>query len=200
LDQLSKQYLIDFYTSRLMLHGDRPEALRWTPSGQVARYEAISQISDSIHGSRVLDYGCGKGDLYAHWLSKGIRPIYTGVDITPELIELARLKYRECDFWVLDIEDGALESEFELGFVCGVFNNRVEGSTQSLKNSISLLFRHVTEGLAINAVSSLSRNKDIDINYVDPDELLAFTRENVTANAQMRLDLVEGDIFLFLYK
>ena len=200
MDQLSKEYLIDFYTSSLMLHGDRPEALRWTPSGQVARYEAISRLSDSIHGASVLDYGCGKGDLYAHWLSRGIKPCYTGLDITPELIELARLKYPECDFRVHDIEDGPLDREFDLGFICGVFNNRVEGSTESLKNSIGLLFGHVTEGLAINAISSHCRDRDIDINYVDPDELLACTRANITTNAELRLDLVEGDIFLFLYK
>ncbi|MFC1549299.1 class I SAM-dependent methyltransferase [Nitrospirota bacterium] len=200
MDQLSKDYLIDFYTSRLMLHGDRPEALRWTPSGQVARYEAISQLSGSIQGKRVLDYGCGKGDLYAYWLTKDIRPMYTGLDITPELIELARLKYPECDFMVHDIEEEPLESKFALGFVCGVFNNRVEGTTESLKNSIRLLFDNVTEGLAINAISSLSRDRDIDINYVDPEDLLLYTRENITSNAQLRLDLVEGDIFLFLYK
>jgi len=200
LNPVAKEYLIDFYTRNLKFHGDRPEALRWSPSGQQARYKAISNLSDSIDGRRVLDYGCGKGDLYEYWTSRGIRPCYTGLDITPELIAMAKLKFPECDFSLIDIEDGPLDREFELGFICGVFNNRVDGCTESLKNSMSLLFGHVTEGLAVNAISSHCRIRDIDINYVDPDELLKFTKENITSNAQLRLDLVQGDLFLFLYK
>lgn len=196
----SKEVLIDFYTSQLMLHGDRPEALRWSPSGQVIRYAALCHLSGTIHQARVIDYGCGKGDLYGYWASKGIKPRYTGLDITPELIELARLKYPECTFNVHDIEDGPLDDEFELGFICGVFNNKVEGATKSLKNSMRLLFGHVTEGLAVNALSSNCLHKDFQINYVDPDELLDYTKRRITSNAELRLDMVEGDIFLFLYR
>jgi len=200
MEQLAKEYLIDFYTNRLMLHGDRPEALRWSPAGQIARYDALSLISDSLHGKSVIDYGCGKGDLYAHWTSRKIRPQYTGIDINPELIELARLKYPECEFRVQDIEDSPLDRVFELGFICGVFNNRVEGATESLKNSMRLLFESVTEGLAVNAVSTKCTVRDIDINYVDHEELLGYAGKHITCNAEMRLDIVAGDIFLFLYR
>jgi len=196
----SRDFLIDFYTTQLMIHGDSPAALRWSVSGQLTRYEALGHLSDSINGAKVIDYGCGKGDLYGYWKSKGIRPDYTGLDITPELIELARLKYPECGFRVHDIEDGPLDASFDLGFICGVFNNRVEGATESLMNSMALLFDHVTEGLAINAISSLCVHKDYQINYIDPEELLNYASMHVTSNAEMRLDLVDGDIFLFLYK
>ena len=200
MEPASKDFLIDFYTSQLMLHGDRPEALRWTPSGQRARYSALGHLSNPIDGKRVIDYGCGKGDLYGYWLSKGIRPEYTGLDITPELIELAKLKYPECTFEVHDIEDAPLMTSFDLGFICGVFNNKVEGATESLKNSMRLVFEHVTTGLAVNAMSIHCLHKDVQINYVDPEDLLGYAREHVTSNAQLRLDLVEGDIFLFLYR
>lgn len=200
MEQASKEVLIDFYTSQLMLHGDRPEALRWSPSGQVIRYDALCQLSDSINGASVIDYGCGKGDLYGYWISRGIKPRYTGLDITPELIELARLKYPQCNFNVQDIEETPLEDEFDLGFICGVFNNRVDGATGSLKNSMRLLFDRLKVGLAVNALSSNCLHKDFQINYIDPDELLDYAKRKITSNAELRLDMVKGDIFLFLYK
>jgi hypothetical protein len=35
MDELSKKYVISFFDKNLMLHGDRPEAVRWSPKRQI---------------------------------------------------------------------------------------------------------------------------------------------------------------------
>jgi len=34
MDELAREYVISFFDRNLLLHGDRPEAVRWTAKGQ----------------------------------------------------------------------------------------------------------------------------------------------------------------------
>lgn len=199
MDPLEREFLANFYTKQLRAHGDRPEALHWSLQGQMQRFSAIVDLIKPTKGSTLLDYGCGKADLYNYMLQKGIRTKYTGVDITPGFIEMAQEKYPECDFHVHDIEDGPVYGgTFDFTVVCGVFNNRVAGATASMLNSLRLLFRQTAKALVMNGLSALARQKDYELNYIDPDELLAYVSTNVTHNASVRLDIIEDDLFLIL--
>ena len=93
MDELSKDYLISFYNNLLKRHGDSPEALRWTPKGQMLRYHQLLEIGTSIDGASILDFGCGKGDFLGFMKAMGIEVKYTGLDINQKLIELAKKKY-----------------------------------------------------------------------------------------------------------
>ncbi len=200
MDKLSKEYLIDFYSRNLMLHGDRPEALRWTPEGQIQRYEALLNIAPSINGQRVLDYGCGKGDLYSFMKARGIKCHYTGTDINPELISLAAKKNPECDFFVLDIEEEDLKETFDYIFVCGVFNNKVQGTTDSMKSSLSSLFRFTRKGLAVSLLTSVTPVTTSDVTYHDPGDVLNYLTRNITPYLKLYHAYAPDDMLFFLYK
>jgi SAM-dependent methyltransferase len=200
MDRLAKDYLLSFYTTLLKTHGDRPEALRWTKKGQRLRYGLLLEIAETLEGRKVLDYGCGKGDFYGFLRERNIGVDYTGLDINPDLIELAKRKYPECTFRVFDIEEENLDEYYDYIFVCGVFNNRVEGAGDTMLKIISKLFHHVGEGLAVTGISSHSPHRDIDINYVCPEETLGFALKYLTPYVALRLDVVPYDFTLFLYK
>lgn len=200
MDGLSKEYLISFYDKNLQLHGDRPEALRWSPEGQRARYCLMLEVAQSLGGRRVLDYGCGKGDFYGFLRDRGIDLTYVGMDINPKLIDLARSKYPGCDFRVFDIEEQPLRETFDYVFLCGVFNNRVEGVTDTMKNVLLRLFRHTREALAVNALSAYTPDKAPELHYVSPEELMAFAMERLTPHVTVRHDRVPNDFTMFLYR
>jgi SAM-dependent methyltransferase len=200
MDSLTKDYLISFYDRTLLMHGDRPEALRWSPEGQRARYGLMLDITESLNGKKVLDYGCGKGDFYGFLKDRNINVDYTGTDINPRLIGLARRKYPECAFRVFDIEEEALKEAFDYIFLCGVFNNRVEGVVDTLKNVLSGLFPHCREALALNALSIHTPEKAVELHYACPEELLTFALKNLTPYVALRHDRVPGDFTMFLYR
>jgi 2-polyprenyl-3-methyl-5-hydroxy-6-metoxy-1,4-benzoquinol methylase/glycosyltransferase involved in cell wall biosynthesis len=78
-------------------------------------------------GSRILDVGCGSGWLSEYFARLGY--IVHGIDISPELIEMARDRVTrvgydvdhetklQCTFAVHDIESAALDEQFD-GVVC----------------------------------------------------------------------------------
>ncbi len=200
MDCLAKEYLVSFYSKNLALHGDRPEALRWSPEGQRIRYGVMLDAFPNISGKRVLDYGCGKGDLYGFIKRRGLDVSYTGIDINPELINLAIRKYPEARFIASDVEETPLEEEFDIVFICGVFNNKVEGVEESMRNVLSALFEKTAETLAVNALSSHARDKAVELNYTSPEELSSFVRENLTPHVELIQGYLPEDFTLVLHK
>jgi SAM-dependent methyltransferase len=200
MDDLTKEYLISFYGKNLLIHGDRPEALRWTAHGQAMRYGLMLEIAKDLKGKKILDYGCGKGDFYAFLKEKNIDVDYTGFDINAELIELAKRKYPECKFSVFDIEEEDLKEDFDYIFLCGVFNNRVEGIEDTIRNVLIRLFGHVREGLSFNGLSSHNPEKDTELNYLSPEEMLSFAVKNLSPYVSFRLDRIPHDFTMFVYR
>ena len=83
MDPYSKDQLLSFYNFHLKTFGDRPEALRWTPHGQLKRYHMLADITSAaaLDNATVLDYGCGTGNFYKFLKRRGINVKYTGADI-----------------------------------------------------------------------------------------------------------------------
>jgi 2-polyprenyl-3-methyl-5-hydroxy-6-metoxy-1,4-benzoquinol methylase len=72
MDPLGKKELLSFYGRHLRDFGDSPQAVRWTPEGQIRRYETLLSITGDLSGKTILDFGCGKGDLFGFLKDKGI--------------------------------------------------------------------------------------------------------------------------------
>jgi SAM-dependent methyltransferase len=199
MDELSKEYVISFFDRNLMLHGDRPEAVRWTKPGQLLHYRAMLDIGD-ISGKKILDFGCGKGDFYQFLKDSGISVEYSGFDINEKLIAAARLKYPDADFRVFDTDRHVLDEDFDYIFLCGVFNLRVDGLDEVIRDTLKQLFVRCRIGLAFNALSAHNPRKDFELNYTSPGELFAFAIENLSPFVSLRHDRMSYDYVMFIYK
>jgi SAM-dependent methyltransferase len=199
MDELSKEYVISFFDTHLMLHGDRPEAVRWTTVGQRAHYESMLDIGDTA-GKKILDFGCGKGDLYQFLQEREVPVEYTGCDINGKLITVAQNKYPGVDFRILDIDRDVLDEDFDFIFLCGVFNLRVEGLDEVIKDTLIKLFARCRIGLAFNALSAHNPKKDFELHYTSPEELFSFAVRNLSPYVSLRHDRMCYDFTLFIYR
>jgi SAM-dependent methyltransferase len=157
-------------------------------------------MAPDISGKKILDYGCGKGDLYQHIMESSIDVDYSGWDITPDLIALAKDKHPNAHFEVASAEESRPDDRFDLVFVCGVFNNRVQGVHESMLNTLEALFEITDEALLINALSSHSRDKAVELHYASPEELSFFVSENLTPHYELRQDYLPGDFTMCVHK
>lgn len=199
MDPFAKNQLLSFYNFHLKKFGDRPEALRWTPQGQLKRYHTFLDIAPDLNNQKVLDYGCGIADFYKFLKRRDIHVRYTGVDINENFINLAKSKYPECSFKVMNIDEEPLEGYFDYIFICGVFNLSVPGVQNDLRNTLVSLFKRCNKGLALNALSSHTPLKDVELNYTSPEETVKFALENLSPSVVLRHDRIENDFTLFVY-
>lgn len=200
MDELSKEYLVSFYEKNLMLHGDRPEAVRWSAKGQLLHYESLMDIGRIEASDRILDFGCGKGDFYQFLRDRGLASAYTGYDINPGLISLAEKKYPAARFRVFDIDKDEIDGEFDYIFLCGVFNLRLSGLDEIIQSTLARLFSHCRKGLAYNAVSALNPKKDFEMHYTPPGDLLTFAVRNLSPYVSLRHDRMLYDFTMFVYR
>ena len=196
MDPYGKREVLDCFGRHLRHHGDAPQAVRWTPRGQQARYEAFLELCGDLAGKTLLDFGCGKGDLYGFLRERGVACRYTGVDIHPELVSLAQAKHPEVQFLARDVEEEPLGRTFDVVVACGVFNLRVGGIQQTVESVLPLLLGSAREALHANFLTARAPRHDVELHYVDPAWLLGFAREHLSPTAEVREDLVADDVFL----
>jgi len=199
MDDLTKEHIIDVYSKSLMLHGpSKSEAVFWSNKGQSARFNAIASLVPYKSGLSLLDYGCGLGDLHSHLRTSGFDIAYTGMDINPTLIEAARSKHPGVQFKVHDIERGGLSGSFDISVLCGVFNYKAEGVNESFINTLRLLMGKTRMRLIATALSSRAERKQYDLNYHDPDELLATLKSEVSHKAWIDVETVPDGIVIVI--
>ncbi len=198
MDPLGKKELLSFFDRHLKDFGDAPQAVRWTPGGQLRRYEALLRIAGDFSMKNILDFGCGKGDFYKFIKDRGIVSRYCGIDINENLIELARNKYPETEFMAMDIDESELDRKFDIVFVCGVFNLRIAGIEESMKAVLKKLFGLSREALHVNLLTHYIPQRNIELFYVKPEEILEFVIRELSPAVTLRH--VQEDIFLSIYR
>jgi 2-polyprenyl-3-methyl-5-hydroxy-6-metoxy-1,4-benzoquinol methylase len=200
VDDLSKEYIISYYNKRLQIFGDKPESLGWSPDGQILRFRSLLDIDNNIAGSKVLDFGCGKGDFYGYLREKGIDVRYTGFDINEKFISIAASGYPECSFRTFDINIDDLNEEFDYIFLCGVFNLKVQQLNDTIKTTLIKLFKNCRIAMAFNALSAYDTKKAFELNYLYPEEMFSFALKELSPYASIRHDRVLYDFTMFMYK
>ena len=118
---------IDFWRNRLAKVKEdglpsRYAMYRMTPEDEQAFYKRSAEVLSSYWGStsRVLDVGCGVGDL-VELLPEGTA--YLGIDLVPEFIQEAALTYthkQKVSFAVCDMTDLSQLKQLPGGFTLAV--------------------------------------------------------------------------------
>jgi len=194
-----KQLLLEAYRRSLAQHGDKAEAVHWRESTQRARFKGLAEIGDLTNAS-VLDYGCGKGDLYGFLKGNGFRGLYTGFDINPELVELAKQRHPGVRFEVRDIEEEPVTAKFDYALISGVFNNRISNNQAWMHSVLKECFACVTRGLGFNAISTYVNYREDPMYYASPEETFGFCMRELSPAVALRHDQLAYNFTMFVYR
>lgn len=200
MDPYGKQELLSFFRRHLHAHGDSPQAMRWTPQGQRRRYEAFRELLGDLDGKSLLDFGCGTGDFYGFLRERGAPKAYCGVDVNEDLVALARRKFPDAEFLVLDVDERPWARHFDTVVACGVFNLRIGGIAESLPGTLRTLFGLSRQSLHVNFLTGRTALKDVELFTVDPVGLLRLALEQLSPKVVLRHGIVPDDVFLSVYR
>ncbi len=199
LDEKAKADIIKTFRGLFISHGEDPAAGGWSPEGQTFRFERLAQIAN-LRGRRVLDIGCGIGDLYPFLLAKYGEVDYAGIDIVPEVVAFAARKYPQAQFWCRDILQDKMEERFDYVLMSGVFNKAIPNCTIFLKEMVAAAFQLCNMGLAFNFTSSLVNYTDEEMAYHDPVVVFEFCLHEISAKMSLHHHYERHDVAIFLYK
>ena len=108
--------------SNLKEHYNRlaPNRKEWLSRNQFFHAEILRYCRFVIpENSSVLELGCDTGYLLA-----GLKPSYgVGVDISPEMLTIAREKYPHLKFFSADVEDFEIKEKFDYVVITGTLGS-----------------------------------------------------------------------------
>jgi SAM-dependent methyltransferase len=154
----SRRKLITLYERSLERHGSTVRGVCWgTESCQQTRFRVLHEVGP-WEGMSVADIGCGVGDFFGFLRDAGYRVEYTGYDISPKMVEAARLKYLDpsARFEVRDILDEGLPGPFDYVVASGTFNIRVNNHDAFMREMLALMYAQCRRAVAFNVLQPLS--------------------------------------------
>ena len=200
MNNSEKSKTIAYFTNLVNKHQDSPKALNWGSTySQEKRFEVLTEINIE-DGATLLDVGCGLGDLYKWLNKKGTRIKYTGIDITPTMIEKARANNGDAEFRLADICNPDINiGRYDYVLASGIFYLLEDKPEVTMKNIIERLYDISLKGIAFNSLSSWSNIKQGNEFYADPLKTLEFCR-TLSPFVTMRHDYHPADFTIYLRK
>jgi SAM-dependent methyltransferase len=178
-------------------HGPRAVDASSAQSLQV-RYRALGEVTD-LSGKDVLEVGCGLGDLgeFLRRAHEGVR--YTGLDISPRMLEEGRRVHPDLDLQAGNVLDLEGTERFDVVLAQGIFYLLGDEAEVKMQALIEKMFALAREAVAFSTVSTWAPLRDPDEFQADPVRLLEWAR-TLTTSLVLRHDYHPGDVTMYLYK
>lgn len=197
LKQSDRDILSNYYGSKLEQYGHDTRSLGWIPGGRKARFTALSEIGN-LDGCSILDVGCGFGDFYGFLVNRGITVDYTGVDINPQFIEIAKNAYPDARFIAGDFDDSCLQENYDWVFAAGIFTIRISDNEAFTKAMLRKMLSVSRRGVAADFLLPTYSEHD-EYWRPAPDEMLRFCR-TLSRRVALRCDYMADEYCVYLYK
>ena len=163
--------------------------LGWESKDAHMRRFGIFADNVDLHGKKLLDVGCGLGNLYGYLKQKGVEVDYTGVDILEKMIEDSISKYPEAKFLCMDIfkENTFSEGEFDVIYASGIFNLNLGNNLDFLNSALELFFILSKDVVCFNLLHVKSPNREERYFYMSPDKAEEIARNKARYPIDIRI-------------
>ena len=189
----------EIYGKLVEQYGDDVRALNWgSKRSQELRFRILAAVGD-LSGGSILDVGCGTGDLYGWLQSIGWNGRYTGIDITPGMIDTAHTRFPSAEFAVGDLLHAAPAAEYDYVFASGIFAYRKIEPDAYLHEMVGAMYRRCRRAVAFNSLSDWAPEPEADEFYADPLTTLAFCR-TLSPRVALRHDYHPHDFTVYIYR
>ncbi len=203
MDAVQRQRILSAQRDAWRRHGYHPNALLWSSREvQERRFQVLFEMSGLQAGDSLLDVGCGFGDL-AGWVERQGMPVnYTGIDLSPELLEEGRRRFPGIDLYEGDLFDFNPPPEsYDWVWVSGTLNRNLDDGGDYARRVLARMFETCRKGMAFNLLDA--RNEWMaqrwDLQSFHPDEMETLTEGWSDCHA-IRDDYLNGDFSLVVQK
>ncbi|MDA3940790.1 MAG: class I SAM-dependent methyltransferase [Spirochaetia bacterium] len=147
-----KRIIANHYEPLLSKYSRGYEILDWESlDSQIKRFEVLTGNVD-LSGKKLLDVGCGTGDLFGYLKKQNINVDYYGIDILPAMVDRAYKIYPKGRFFAGDIfeETPFSKKQFDTIFCSGIFNLNMGDNETFFKEALPVFFAHAKESVVFN--------------------------------------------------
>jgi SAM-dependent methyltransferase len=198
--------IVEHYEECLKKFGDNNLGVDWpNEEDALLRYKIMLELVPQDKICSLLDFGCGTAHLYDYILINSYKNIsYTGLDLSPEFINICKQKYPTITFICMDVLESADQLErFDYLVLNGVFTEKRELTFSEMfeyfKQMIRVLYSKINIGIAFNVMTKHVDWEREDLFHLPFDSLTSFLKSEISKNFIIRNDygLYEYTVYLF---
>jgi ubiquinone/menaquinone biosynthesis C-methylase UbiE len=188
--------IYNHYTELFQNHGIKPASLGWPKGRQKLRFKIMSEIGE-IKNSKVLDIGCGFGDFLTYLNVKKRNVEYTGIDINPIFIKIAKSIHSNGSFLKRDIEITKFSKKFDWSFAIGTTN--MKGNYDYVEDLMKEMLRISKKGIAMDFMSSYVDFKRKGSSHFKPEKIFKIAKK-LSKRVVIRHDYLPFEFCVYIYK
>ncbi len=156
----------------------------------------MSEIGD-IKNSKILDVGCGFGDFLEYLNLKKKNVEYTGIDINPIFIKIAKSIHSNGSFYKRDIEIAKFNKKFDWSFAIGTTN--MKGTYDYVEGLMTEMLRISKKGIAMDFMSSYVDFKRPGSSHFNPENIFRIAKK-LSKRVIIRHDYLPFEFCVYVYK
>jgi len=194
-----RKRIVDRHRDSLTRHGYHPNALYWSSREiQEIRFEVLAGIGIES-GDSVLDVGCGFGD-FKRWFERQTGTLeFTGIDLSPDLLEEAAKRHPDGRFICGDLFDlDAAEKSFDWVILSGALNEQLGDNGAYARRVISRMFSLSRKGVAFNLLDARYLNAH-DLQSHQPEVMLGWCRK-ICDDCVLLDDYLQNDFSIHMHR
>lgn len=196
---------LNIYKEKFKKFGSNHKSLLWKTKG--AAHQRFRQFWAEIDfdDKKVLDLGCGFGEM-GNFLSKRYKNVtYKGIDIMPEFIDSGHKLYPQLSLEIANFHELTKTERYDIVLASGVLNSNYgtkEKNMDHRRKAIKKMFSLTDNILAFNMLGSHPRTKvnhSSNVWYADSLEILKYCFE-LTPRVIFRANYHPKDFTIIMYK
>jgi SAM-dependent methyltransferase len=188
------------YQDELKQFGYSLDSIMIPKGAQDAFFNVKFEIGE-LQNTKILDVGCGFGHMLDYLQAWDIKAQYTGIDICPEFIDIARQRHPEADFRLLNIIEADIKEKWDWVFLAGALNYATDMPLwwNYVKKMIKRMYDLSTQGVAVDFLSSYVDFKKEHAFHPQPEKIFSFAK-TLTRRVALRHDYMPYNFTIFLYR
>ena len=173
--------MVKSYQKQYEEYGYSPKSLGWIKGKQNIRFEALSTYVNS--NSKLLDFGCGFGDLLKYLSNKSINVDYYGCDVVDEFINEARLQNPTGNYFKVRLNED-LKDNYDYILCSGTFNflysKEIINHQEQVFSTINNLYKCCNKMLSIDFQTEFVDFSGANSYHQDISDLIKFVAQNIS--------------------
>jgi SAM-dependent methyltransferase len=171
-----EEKVAQIYDDRISASGPTITSLGWgSVESQRLRFEILLR-NLSLDKKRILDVGCGFGDLAIFLDELGVKKYqYFGIDVSREAIDYCKIRFvnqPEYGFDVLTLSELRKANQtFDVVFMSGIFSLNISGMQQYAIDTIRTALAMSNEVVSVNFLSTLCDYQSSKDQHYSPCEI-----------------------------
>jgi len=176
-------------------HGHKPAAMGWPKGKTDLRFKIVTEIGN-LNNSKILDVGCGFGYLLTYLKKHKKKIQYTGVDINPNFIEIAKENHPDQTFKIRDIEKEKFREKFDWVFAVGLASKA--DSYTYLESLLKEMIRISKKGVVMDFITDYVDFKTKGTFYSSPEKIFKITKK-ISKRVVIRHDYLPFEFCTYIY-